>query len=208
MSRTRDRTSMAVHCRHLFWIVLIGGLSCTPPPPKIDMPSPEPFLETNPWQLHSNEQIQSEIKRLEQKLLFSNPVTVSRFYRDTTSARTQIFESLFDLYIHANNRQPQYEKAYFLIDVLLKSKRYRHTNAYYRDWKQVLDMQRHEKNQYDSLLNEFSLLNKKHESFRSQLQKRGMEIDSLILVLKRQQETIQKLQELDLKMEQQRSRIP
>ena len=199
-------------------IILAGifFLACTPQP--VVQNCPEPL-----WKEYSSlqsYQVREEISRLE-ALLAAGDTTASDSggiadSTDTTSAKKlsalAINRRLFELSIHGANPDYDFDKIFKYVSFL-----YQHggpDSLRYRNWGRAVREQKALLQQRDSLENVISGLSegdkkasRSVENLKKEIKVYLKQLDSLTAVITSQQETITKLQKLDVMMEQRRSKI-
>lgn len=134
--------------------------------------------------------------------------------KDTSMTKEQALTQLFNLYIHLNNPEPQYDKAVFIADTLSRIA-HKQKRQQYRNWKYILEQYLQSAAVKDSLEKVIDKMSEDIKSLRYTARKQSKQIDSLSILINdslsttitKQKKTIEKLQELDLKLEQQRSKI-
>ena len=117
-------------------------------------------------------------------------------------------QKLFDLFISCNNPTRPYIQAIALAESLVTMDISFQERVLYSNWKSILLGYLQIQSQRDSLT---ALIEKSNESTKEikSLQRRQLkQIDSLSVVVGLQKATIAKLQELDMRLEQQRSKTP
>lgn len=135
--------------------------------------------------------------------------------KDTTLSREAMLPKLFNLLMHVNNPNPDYSKAVILADSLAGKAKERRYLLYYRSWAAVLRKHFVLIAVKDSLETVIKEMDTKNQSLRYATRKKTKLIDSLSLhisdslsvIIMEQKEKIEKLQELDLQMEKQRSKM-
>ena len=133
--------------------------------------------------------------------------------KDTSFSNIELLKKLFSLYIHFNNPRPEYEKAYLIADSLTKNKKITKKLLTYYNWKSIIKQHLNiiEKNEeyIHSLIsskNQNKSLQYENKNQKKQIDSLSSVInDSLLTVLKRQNEAIEKLKEVDLRLERHRT---
>lgn len=156
--------------------------------------------EPEPLVLLNAEDIKQEITKLEIKLML----------KDTVVSRDTMMMNLFHLFIHKNNPEPDYNKAILLIDSIAVLKGETQEFLEYLNWSHFI--QKYNKllisvDSVSAIVKESKLKNKSLEYSNKKLKKQQEKIDSLCTIINSQQETMNKLRKLDLKLEKQRNRI-
>ncbi|MBD3391944.1 MAG: hypothetical protein GF418_07740 [Chitinivibrionales bacterium] len=180
-------------------IVLLHGCApevATAPP----APEPERFIEYSP------EQIQEEILRL--KRLLAD--TTAAEWSDTVNplAREKVMTDLFLLTVHRKNADPDYGQALGYARYLFQN--VPEKRLYYASWGRLLKEHMRLADERDSLqvlLDEASEKPDGLGRLQRHIRRQTEIIDSLTSVADEQAETIRRLQQLDVQMEQERSRI-
>lgn len=195
-------------------LIIINYLNCTPPQ-VIQKETPH---QSERYISYNSKMVEQEIQRLEKLLedtTYAEPDSIDTTLADsadTALTKEKIMINLFELSIHRSNPDPDYHKAYAYAALLYNMKT--KARLYYLNWGRVLS--NHFKlttekdsliQENDSLLMEIENNSKTSTSLRYTLQKHSKQIDSLSVLIKEQNETIEKLKKLDLMMEQQRSKI-
>ena len=203
-------------------VILITALILNCTPTKIIYKEPKP--KPHPYEKFSSKKVIKEIRRLEKLLkdtTYAEPdssdSTIFGDYIDVDSTYTKekILANLFELYIHKSNPSPDYRKAYSYAEKLYKMDAKRKLN--YLNWGRLLHTYFILIEEKDSLSQEIgnaSDMSDKNKSLKKTVWKKNKLIDSLKVVIKEQEETIQKqietikkLEKLDMIMEKQRSKI-
>jgi hypothetical protein len=151
------------------------------------------------------EKLQKEISRLELLLQSS----------DTVYTKKEIFGKLFDCYVDIHNNEPLYKRAIAIADTLEKQQDSERMRGYYLNWKNILEKYLALMSSNDSYAYMIEKMSGEIKNLRNSSRKQikqidnsmNATIDSLSVIIRKQKETINKLQDLDLKIEQQRSRI-
>lgn len=191
--------------------------ACTPPPPAVQE-CPEPLWKKySPFQSY---QVKEETARLEALLAAGDTITSDSGGMadptDTTAAKKfsalEIKQRLFELLIHSANPDYDFDKIFEYVSFL-----YQHggpDSLRYRNWGRAVREQKALLRQRDSLehvVSDISEGDKKAsrsmENFRKEIKVYLKQRDSLTAVIAAQEETISKLQKLDVMMEQRRSKI-
>jgi hypothetical protein len=126
---------------------------------------------------------------------------------DTSVKREELLTRLFGLYVHVNNPRPQYANAIILADSLVKETAGRQDRQYYCNWRNILQKYLKLNAIRDSLERVVGKISEDNKSLRYMARKQTRQIDSLSGMINTQKSALQKLQELDMKLEQQRSKI-
>lgn len=202
-------------------IILITSLilNCTP---KIVYKETKP--KPHPYENYNSEMVVKEIRRLEKLLkdttyaetnysdstIFGDYINV-----DSTYTKEKILAYLFELYIHKSNPIPDYRKAYSYAEKLYKMDTRR--KLYYLNWGRLMQtyfILIEEKDSLAQEIGEASKMSDKNKYLRNTIWKQSKLIDSLKVLIKEQDDTIQeqvetikKLERLDIIMEKQRSKI-
>jgi hypothetical protein len=204
----------------LFLILMSIALyvACSPPPPTTLQKCPEPLWKE--YTKLTSYQVKGEIARLE-KLLMDGDTVIPALNRQTDSTDTipnnalsafEIKQRLFELTIHNANPDYDIQKIFDYVSFL-----YQHggpDSLRYLNWGRVVREQKALVEKRDSLEATISAISKgeRRESrtvrkLREDIKLYLQQHDSLSAVIRTQQETITKLQKLDVLMEQQRSKI-
>jgi hypothetical protein len=141
--------------------------------------------------------IEREISRL----------SVMEQQEDTSLSKEEIYTRLFSLYIHADNHMPRYDRAVLLADTLAKIKVQKHERQYYRNCRNILGKYLQLSSARDSLERVIGKISEENKSLRYSARKQVRQRDSLSGMINTQKGALEKLQELDMKLEQQRSKI-
>ncbi|MBN1578354.1 MAG: hypothetical protein JW913_17465 [Chitinispirillaceae bacterium] len=192
-------------------------IKCTPPPPVIQK-CPEPVWKE--YSLFQSHQVKKETARLE-ALLAALDTTPSDSSGPTDSTDTaaakklsalEINQRLFELSIHRANPDYDFNKIFEYVSFL-----YQHggpDSLRYLNWGRVVREQKALLRERDSLETAISEIfegekkeSKAVENLKNEVKVYLRQRDSLNAVITVQQETIMKLQNLDVMMEQQRSKI-
>ncbi len=187
--------------------VLLGTallVSCVPTKLK-QKPVVKPVAEPDSLVLLAPDVVKEKITQLELMLML----------KDTTLSKEDVLPKLFNLLVHVNNPEPDYRKAASLADSLAATTRARRYLLYYQSWGAVLRKHQALTGEKDSLETVIKEINTKNQSLRYATRKRTKQIDSLsqyisdslTVIIREQKEKIEKLQELDLQMEKQRSEM-
>jgi hypothetical protein len=195
-----------VRAHSCFFILLaclaLSALLCAPKPvikPVVVVATPpEPETLENPEGM-ATEKIKQKILQYE-TMLQSNDTMV--FSKD------ELLAGLFDLYIHESNLEPSFRKANILADSLVRTGFIPGRRQYFLNWKKMLEIYLETCSSKDSLERMLGQLNEETKTIRVSARKQTKLIDSLSAVVDSQKVIIGKLQDLDLRMEKQRSKIP
>ncbi len=191
-----------------FWVRVILGttllVGCLPRQ-LTRKPVVEPGVESDSLILLEPDVVKEKITQLEIMLML----------KDTTLSKEEMLPKLFNLLIHVNNPEPDYRKAVILADSLASKATQRRYLLYYQSWGAILRKQIVLTAQKDSLETFITEIDSKNQSLRYATRKRTKQIDSLSqhisdslsIIIREQKEKIKKLQELDLQMEKQRSKM-
>ncbi len=183
-----------------FLLALFCGCFTPPVVTKVKIIEPRPseqFINL------SSEEVTAEMKRLQKLLL--DTATTSASSTDQRPSRQEIITDLFELSVHLNNPDPDYQQAYAYAATLYRISKTR--KLYYLNWERVLKTQVRLRAERDSLENAFQKDSKKSRSLAYVVRLREKQIDSLKVVIEEQKEKLEKLKKLDLTMEKQRSTI-
>ena len=115
---------------------------------------------------------------------------------------------LFDLFINSNNSARPYMQATVVAESLLAMDISFQERVFYSNWKCVLNGYLQIHSQGDSLTAVIEKSNESTKEIKSLQRRQLKQIDSLMVVIGLQKATIAKLQELDMRLEQQRSKTP
>ena len=203
-------------------VILITALvlNCTHTKIVYKEPKPKP----HPYEKFNSKKVIKEIRRLEKLLkdtTYAEPDSLDStifgdYYKvDSTYTKEKILANLFDLYTHKSNPAPDYNKAYSYAEKLYKMDTSR--KLYYLNWGRTLHtyfMLIEEKDSLTQEIGDASDMSDKNKSLKNSVWKQSKLIDSLQVLIKEQEETIQKqietikkLEKLDMIMEKQRSKI-
>ena len=141
--------------------------------------------------------IEREISRL----------SVMEQQEDTSLSKEEIQTRLFSLYIHADNHMPRYDRAVMLAESLAKIKVQKHERQYYRNCRNILEKYLQLNTARDSLERVIGKISEENKLLRYSARKQVRQRDSLSGMINTQKGALEKLQELDIKLEQQRSKI-
>lgn len=194
--------------------VLAGSVifSCTPPAPIVPK-CPQPVWKS--YTHLSPQEVARQIALLEKMLDSATAETSPMEQQNDSSAsgkRTllEIYQRLFELSIHHANPGYDYEKTYRYLTHLYRhggedSLRYLNWGRVVRDREALLK----ERDSLSTIVNDISEDEKKRSRFISKLDRERktceLQRDSLNAIITTQQKTIQKLQKLDVLMEQRRN---
>lgn len=196
-------------------ILLSFIITCTPPPKPIIPECPGP--QWTEYTAFQPEHIKSEIQHLESLLANGDTLTIkSGNSSDSTDSaiakqlsHMEIAQRLFELSIHYAN--PDYN-----IDTIYKYALFLNThngpdNLRYRNWIRIAEEQKQMLQKRDSLMAVNSNAEEKNAKVSKQLwnEKSNFkkQCDSLNSIINKKEEMIMKLQQLDVIMEEQRSKI-
>lgn len=160
---------------------------------EIWMPPPESFTE--------------EVTTLEIKLMMNDTAPGKIDSLDTVITKKDLMTRLFDLYIHVNNPNPEYAKAITLADSIIQRKGNKHSTLYFMNWKRILADYLQLTASKESLEKEMQEALKKAGTLQGFSQKKIKQIDSLTAIIEQQKQALDKLKELDIKIEQQRTKM-
>jgi hypothetical protein len=195
------KTIRVQFCFFLLIACLAGStLLCVPKPlikPDVVLPVPKPELD-NPEGMTA-EIIKEKISQYEIMLQLNDTMIFTK---------EKLLAGLFDLYIHENNSEPTYRKAIILADSLSRSGMVPGRRQYFLNWKNLLGMYLQICSSKDSLGKVIVQVSDETKAIRFLTRKQTKQIDSLCTVINSQKVIIGKLQELDLRLEQQRSKMP
>lgn len=187
-------------------LIIINCLNCTPKQVIIEVPT----LQSERYFTFNAKMVKEEIQRLEK--IWRDTTGAEPDSIDTTLSREEILTNLFDLSIHRRNPEPDYHKAYAYAALLYKTKT--KDRLYYLNWGCILSNYFQLTVEKDSLLAEKDSLllriekaSKSNQSLQYNSRKQTKQIDSLSVLIKGHKETIEKLKNLDLMLERQRSTI-
>jgi len=194
-------------------ILTILFLSCIPSLNKKPVLPPEKRTKQS-IKINPNE-FKEKITQLEIKLMLHDTAVPSTDTIVTELTKEKILNILFHLYIHVNNPEPNYQKAVCLADSLLKIHTKEKKRLYFMNWKKMLEKYLELQTAQDSLATVITEMEEKNKSLRLFSEKKVRQaaslsaatIDSLSIIIKKQEETINKLKELDVKLERQRSKM-
>lgn len=165
----------------------------------------------------TSDKFSEEITRLEIMLMLHDTASAATdsTVKDTTLTKDLILSTLFSLYIHVDNPQPDYTKAIMIADTLIYRKANSPKISYYKSWRRILEQYLNLQAVNDSLQLEISEKDKANKTLYYSARRQTKQIDSLSVrvidslsfIIKEQREKITKLQDLDMKIEQQRSKI-
>lgn len=195
-------------------------LNCTPTKVVYKETKPKP----EPYEKYNSKKVIKEIRRLEKLLkdtTYAEPDSLDstlfgEYYEvDSTYTKEKVLANLFDLYIHKSNPEPDYRKAYSYAEKLYKMNTRR--KLYYLNWGRLLHtyfMLIEEKDSLSQEIVDASEMSEKNKSLKNTVWKQSKLVDSLQVLIKEQEETIQKqietikkLEKLDILMEKQRRKI-
>lgn len=201
-------------------LVTVLSLNCTHTKIVYKEPPPKP----HPYEKFNSKKVIKEIRRLEKLLkdtTYSEPDSLDstlfgEYYNvDSTYTKEKILANLFELYIHKSNPTPDYRKAYSYAEKLYKMNTRR--KLYYLNWGRLLHsyfILIEEKDSLSQEIGDASEMSDKNKSLNNTVWKQSKQIDSLQVLIKEQEETIQKqietikkLEKLDIIMEKQRNKI-
>lgn len=210
------------NCGFYLGVILIAAnfLNCTP----TKVVYKEPKSKPEPYSKYNSKKVVKEIRRLEKILkdtTYAEPDSLDStlfgeyYLVDSTFTNEKILASLFELYIHKSNPEPDYHKAYSYAERLYRMNTKR--KLYYLNWGRLLRTYFMLIEEKDSLAQEIvnaSELSEKNKSMRNIVWKQSKLIDSLSILIKEQEktiehhlETIKKLERLPMMMEKQRRKI-
>ena len=155
------------------------------------------------------------ITKLEIKLMLHDTASSQKDSIKTVLTREKIMNILFNLYIHTNNPEPDYEKALCLADTLSKMQKNEKKQLQYSNWRRILKQHLALESIKDSLEQNIVELDKTNKMLLYTSRRKSKKVDSLSLVvidslsaiIQKQKETINKLKELDVSIERQRSKM-
>lgn len=196
-------TVQARSCFFLLLACLVGSvLLCAPKPlikPVVVVTAlPEPQTLENPEGMAS-EKIKQKILHYETMLQLNDTMVFSK---------DELLAGLFDLYINDNNLEPSYRKASILADSLARTGFVPGRQQYFLNWKKILEIYLEACSDKVSLERAIGQDSDETKVIRLSIRRQTKLIDSLSAVVDSQKVIIGKLQELDLRMEKQRSKMP
>jgi hypothetical protein len=123
-------------------------------------------------------------------------------------SKDELLTGLFDLYIHENNPEPSFRNASILADSLARTGFVPGRRQYFLNWKKMLEIYLETCSSKDSFERVLGQISDETKTIRSSFRKQTKLIDSLSAVVDSQKVIIEKLQDLDMRMEKQRSKMP
>lgn len=213
MKNLRKKSNRCFTLLERIILVAIIFLQCVPS--KINnKPVLPPKSKTKSVMLHPGE-FKEKITQLEIKLMLHDTVSYHADTIKTVLTKEKIMNILFNLYIHTNNPEPDYAKALSLADSLAKMQKNEKKLLQYRNWERILKQYLALETIKDSLEQNITELDKTNKTLRYSSRKKSKQVDSLSVVvidslsavIKKQKDTINKLKELDMNIERQRSKM-
>ena len=173
-------------------------IMCSPPPVhRLAEPLPESTIDT--ISVPDAAFIEQESAALIAQLLTADSSKVNQ---------KNLRQKLFELFISCNNPTRPYMQAIALAESLLTMDISFQERTFYSNWKSVLYGYLQIHSQGDSLTAVIEKSNESTKEIKSLQRRQLKQIDSLSVVIGLQKATIAQLQELDMRLEQQRSKTP
>ncbi|MGD9201832.1 MAG: hypothetical protein PVI26_09730 [Chitinispirillia bacterium] len=169
----------------------------------VEKPEYVPVIKQNNPALLEPHEFEAEIDSLKIKIM----------RKDTSFSNRELLIKLFNLYIHFNNPRPDYEKAYLLADSLISDKKLTKKILTYYNWKYILKQHLDAVKKNDEHINSLISIKSRNKSleYENKMQNRRIDSltsvikDSLMSVIRKQNEAIEKLKEVDLRLERHRA---